>query len=97
MAVGRPLIEIICTLIPACGRSKQRNEGWLAARLKSRRRRKESLIQALFQGIFETPYVVSYRNELFLNGLLATRAANGESLDDSVRIVNASGPSPAPG
>ncbi len=43
----------------------------LAARLKCRRRRKESLIRALFLRRFETPYVVSYGNKLFLNGLLA--------------------------
>jgi hypothetical protein len=42
----------------------------LAARLKSRRRRKESLIKALFSRKFETPYVVSFGNELFFNGLL---------------------------
>ena len=36
----------------------------MAARLKSRRRRKKSLIKALFSRKFETPYVVSYGNEL---------------------------------
>jgi hypothetical protein len=33
--------------------------------------RKEFLINLLFSGKFETPDVVSYRNELFLNGLPA--------------------------
>jgi len=42
----------------------------LTTLLNRRRRRKEPLIQALFSGKFETPYVVSYRNELFLNCLL---------------------------
>src|ERR1022692_2957414 len=42
----------------------------LATRLKSGRRRKESLIRALFPRKFETPYIVSYGNELFFNGLL---------------------------
>ena len=36
----------------------------LTARLSSKRRRKESLIKALFARKFETPYVVSYKNEL---------------------------------
>ena len=43
----------------------------LAARLSSRRRRKESLIKALFSRKFETPYVVSYGNGVFDNGPLA--------------------------
>jgi hypothetical protein len=44
------------------------------ARLKSRRRRTESLIKALFSRNFETPYVVSYGNELFFNGPLKPRS-----------------------
>ena len=43
----------------------------LVACFGSRRRRKESLIQSVSSGKFETPYVVSYGNELFLNSLLA--------------------------
>jgi hypothetical protein len=40
------------------------------ARLKSRRRREESLIHPLFSIKFETPYVVSCGKELVLNSLL---------------------------
>src|SRR5208283_4131147 len=40
------------------------------AHFKSRRRRKESLIKTLLSRKFETPYVVSYGNELFFNSLL---------------------------
>src|ERR1019366_8829239 len=36
------------------------NKVILTARLQSRRRREESLTRALFQRIFETPYVVFY-------------------------------------
>jgi hypothetical protein len=41
-----------------------------SACLSSWRRRKESLIKALFSRKFETPYVVSYGNEFFDNGPL---------------------------
>jgi hypothetical protein len=51
------ILILILILIPSC----------LSARLSSRRRRKESLIKALFSRKFETPYVVSYGNELFFN------------------------------
>jgi hypothetical protein len=41
----------------------------LMARLSSRRRRKEFLIDAFFPRKYEPPYVGSYGNELYLNGL----------------------------
>ncbi len=61
-----------------------------AARLKRRRRRKESLIRALFQRRFETPHVVSYGNESFLNGLPGIRDEMKVCLESglsSIKIV----------
>jgi hypothetical protein len=48
----------------------------LRACLKSRRRREESLIDALFSREFETPYVVSYGNKLIFNALPRARFEN---------------------
>jgi hypothetical protein len=45
-------------------------KNFLAACLKSRRRRKESQICSRARPESETPYVVSYGYKLFLNGLL---------------------------
>ena len=42
----------------------------MTARYQSRRRRKESLINPLLSRKLETPYVVSYGEKLFDNGLL---------------------------
>ena len=52
----------------------------LRARLKSRRRRKKTLIKPLFSGKFETPHVVFYSDELFLNKTLREK---NTSIDES--------------
>jgi hydrogenase maturation protein HypF len=63
--------------------------------LESRRRRKESLINALSSRRFETPYVVSYGNELLDNGPPGRRASpiqgtpcQDASGDESMLVVD---------